>query len=189
MTERSDREILLALAETLDVVETCARLGLSRAELRQCLERAGQAHAHDFLPAAGPVDSLTLNIDGAARGNPGPAGAGVVIRRGEKIFEEFCKYLGETTNNQAEYQALVLGLERARELGARRVAVRSDSELLVKQVLGQYRVKNPGLKILFQKAAALMRQFERFQIQHVPREQNTEADRLGNRAIDEFSPG
>jgi len=199
MTERSDREILLALAETLDAAATCARLGLSRAELRQCLERASLArglehtpahdHAHDFLPGAGPVEALTLEIDGAARGNPGPAGAGVVIRRGEKVFEEFCKYLNETTNNQAEYQALVLGLERALELGARQVAVRSDSELLVKQVLGQYRVKNPGLKILFDKAATLMRRLERFQIQHVPREQNAAADRLANRAIDEFGPG
>jgi len=189
MTEHSDQAVLRVLAETLDVAETCARLGLSRAELRQCLERSAEAHAHEILPAPEPGGELTLNIDGAARGNPGPAGAGVVVWRGEKVFEEFCKYLGKTTNNQAEYQALILALEQALELGAREVIVRSDSELLVKQVLGQYRIKNPELRSLFQKAAALMRRFDRFRIQHVPREQNAEADRMANRAIDEFAPG
>ena len=189
MTEPADAEVLRTLAETLDVAATCARLRISRAELRQCLERAGRGHAHEVLPEAGPVDAVTLQIDGAARGNPGPAGAGVVIRRGGKVFEEFCEYLGETTNNQAEYQALVLGLGRARELGAKQVSVESDSELLVKQVLGEYRVKHPELKALFQKAAALMRQFDRFSIRHLPRAENAEADRLANRAIDEFGPG
>ena len=186
MTERSDREILLTLSKTLDVAKTCASLGLSRAEMAQCLSRAAEAHAHEILPLPIPADRLTLSIDGAARGNPGPAGAGVVVWRGEKVFEEFCKYLGRATNNQAEYQALILALEQALELGAREVMVRSDSELLVKQVLGQYRIKNPELRSLFQQAAALMRRFQRFQIQHVPRAQNAEADRMANRAIDEF---
>jgi ribonuclease HI len=189
MTEHSDREVLRGLAETLDIAETCSRLGLSRTELRQCLERAAESHAHEFMPAPEMGGALTFNIDGAARGNPGPAGAGVVVWRGEKVFEEFCKYLGRATNNQAEYQALILALEQALELGAREVTVRSDSELLVKQMLGEYRVKNPELKVLFQKAAALRRRFDGFRIQHVPREQNAEADRMANRAIDEFAPG
>ena len=186
MTDRGDREILSALAETLDAAETCTRLGISREELSQCLHRAAEARPREILPPPGPVESLTLDIDGAARGNPGPAGAGVVIWQGDKVLEEFGEYLGEKTSNQAEYQALLLALRRARELGAREVTVRSDSELLVRQMLGQYRVKNPVLKLLFQQVADLKREFARFSISHVPRERNQEADRMANRAIDEF---
>lgn len=187
MVERSDREILLSLAETLDVAQTCARLRISRPRLSQCLKRAAASLAGEALSPPAPVDSVSINIDGAARGNPGPAGAGVVIWRGDKIFEAFCEYLGETTNNQAEYQALVLALRRARELGAREVKVRSDSELLVKQLLGEYRVKNPELRGLFQQVQELKRGFQRVTIRHIPREENREADRLANRAIDEFA--
>lgn len=187
MTEASDQEILLSLAETLDVAAACRRLRISRARLRQCLERAAGSPPPEAPPALEPLEAVTVNIDGAARGNPGPAGAGVVIWRGSKVFEEFCEYLGRATNNQAEYQALVLALRRARELGAREVAVRSDSELLVKQLLGEYRVKNPELRVLFQQAQELKRGFKKFSIRHVPREDNQEADRLANRAIDEFS--
>jgi ribonuclease HI len=189
MTDASDREILLCLAETLDVAATCDRLRISRSRLKQCLERAAGNPPPEVPPPLEPLESVTVNIDGAARGNPGPAGAGVVIWRGNKVFEEFCEYLGKATNNQAEYRALVLALRRARELGARKVAVRSDSELLVKQLLGEYRVKNPELKVLFQQVQDLKRGFKNFTIQHVPREDNREADRLANRAIDEFAEG
>ena len=186
MTEPGDREILRVLARTLDPATTCARLKINRAQLRQCLERAAQGEEPESVPGAETPGAFTLNIDGAARGNPGPAGAGVVIRAGGKIFEEFGEYLGETTNNQAEYRALVLALRQARQWGVREVEVLSDSELLVKQMIGEYRVKNPELKILYQEAVDLKRGFERFSIRHVPRAENAAADRMANRAIDEF---
>ena len=137
----------------------------------------------------GAARQLILHTDGAARGNPGPAGAGVCIRdaSGETIAE-VVQYLGEATNNVAEYSALVAGLERARELGATDVLVRSDSELLVRQMRGEYRVRNPGLRELATRAHELARAFDRVEYVHVRREQNREADRLANLAIDREGP-
>jgi ribonuclease HI len=124
-------------------------------------------------------------IDGAARGNPGPAGAGVWIEpRGEEAAEELFASLGRTTNNVAEYRALLLALGRARELRAEDVEIFSDSELLVRQVQGHYRVKADHLKPLVSEAIGLARGFRRFSISHVRREQNRNADRLANRGAD-----
>ncbi len=130
--------------------------------------------------------NLKLFTDGAARGNPGPAGAGAVLcdQEGE-VVEELCEYLGETTNNVAEYRALLLGLKKAIQLGAEEVEVLADSELMVRQLLGRYRVKNEGLKPLFQEAVRLLKQFRKYSIRHIDREQNSAADRMANRAIDE----
>lgn len=123
--------------------------------------------------------------DGGSRGNPGPAGSGaVLISEGETICE-ISEYLGIATNNVAEYTALVLALEKALVLGFREVEVRTDSELMVKQMIGQYRVKNEGLIPLFKKARGLASRFASFQIAHVPRENNKDADRLANRAMDQ----
>ena len=183
MTEPGDREILRVLARTLDPATTCARLKINRAQLRQCLERAAQGEEPESVPGAETPGAFTLNIDGAARGNPGPAGAGVVIRAGGKIFEEFGEYLGETTNNQAEYRALVLALRQARQWGVREVAVLSDSELLVKQMLGEYRVKNVSLKLLYQRVKQLQSQFQNFTIGHIPDEKKLEAHQLAGRAL------
>jgi ribonuclease HI len=128
---------------------------------------------------------LTIHIDGAARGNPGPAAyACVFTNDGEVILEEK-GHLGTATNNVAEYTALVKALEKAAELRATSVNIRSDSELLVKQMNGQYRVKNEQLLPLYQEANRLARQFDSVQIAHVFREQNREADRLCNEALDE----
>jgi len=134
---------------------------------------------------AGCSRSFIVHIDGGARGNPGPAGAGVVIRAedGTSLFEGGL-FLGRATNNVAEYRALLAGLERARALGAETVEVRSDSELLVRQMQGRYRVRNEALRELFDEAAALCRCFERVRFTHVRRQQNTEADRLANQAMD-----
>jgi ribonuclease HI len=133
------------------------------------------------MDKASPV---TIYTDGAARGNPGPAAFAYVIRRdGEPDIEEKgC--LGETTNNIAEYAALVRALEHAHRLGARRLVVHSDSELLVRQMAGEYKVKNEGLRPLFEEAEALRRQFDAVAIRHVPRAQNSQADRLCNEALD-----
>jgi ribonuclease HI len=124
-------------------------------------------------------------IDGAARGNPGPAGAGVWIEpRGEDGAEEHFEALGKTTNNVAEYRALLMALARAAELGAEEVEILSDSELLVRQINGHYRVKADHLKPLVSEAVRLAKGFRRFSVQHVRREQNRNADRLANLGAD-----
>ena len=133
-----------------------------------------------------PSQSIVAYIDGGARGNPGPAGYGVRVEneRGD-LIEELCGFLGSATNNIAEYNGLLAALRYANEHGHRIVRIKSDSELLVKQMIGQYRVKNPGLQVLFQQAQSLARTLERVAYEHVRREQNKDADRLANQAMDE----
>jgi ribonuclease HI len=127
---------------------------------------------------------ITINIDGAARGNPGPAAFAYVLSRdGEPLIEEAGR-LGTATNNYAEYTALIRALERAAELGGQRLLVRSDSELLVKQMNGEYRVKNEQLKVLHDQAQRLRRSFASVTLEHVPRVENSEADRLCNEVLD-----
>jgi ribonuclease HI len=129
--------------------------------------------------------ALVAHIDGGARGNPGPAGYGVDVRDGRgALVAEIYGYLGVATNNTAEYAALLALLEYAREAGASSLAVRSDSELLVRQVRGEYRVKDAKLRVLHAAARRLIASLPRFGIEHVPREQNREADALANRAMD-----
>ena len=129
---------------------------------------------------------LRVFSDGAARGNPGPAGAGAVLQKADGTVVAKCgKFLGVQTNNFAEYSALLLGLETALRLGANEVEVVADSELMVRQLNGEYRVKNAGLKPLFESARRLLGRFERHRVRHVPREQNQLADEMSNRAIDE----
>ena len=127
-----------------------------------------------------------VNTDGGSRGNPGPGGAGIVVRDPSgAVVAEGGAFLGSVTNNIAEYEALLWGMRAASALGARRLLVRADSELVVRQMLGQYRVKNAGLKPLFVEAQALQRSFEIVRFEHVRREQNAEADALANQAMDE----
>jgi ribonuclease HI len=128
---------------------------------------------------------LTIEFDGGSRGNPGPAGIGAVVRAqdGTPLVTRG-RFIGRATNNVAEYRALILGLQEARKLGAKRVQVRGDSELIVRQMKGQYRVKNPDLRRLYDEAAGLMRQFDDARIEHNLRHHNTLADRLVNLALD-----
>lgn len=135
--------------------------------------------------------SLRLRTDGGSRGNPGPSGIGVVIEDATtgKVLEEHSRYIGVTTNNQAEYQAVILGLKRCRELGANRVEVCADSELLVKQAKGEYRVKNPELQKRFRELQECVVQFEKVVFTHVYREANTAADALANEAMDAGAVG
>ena len=129
-----------------------------------------------------------VHIDGGSRGNPGPAGIGVVIIRPDgQVTDRIHRYIGVATNNVAEYQALLLALERARSLGCTDLDVYSDSELLVRQIQGRYQVKNAALRPLFTRAQERIAGFRHFRIQHVPREQNAEADALANRGMDEAS--
>ena len=125
-----------------------------------------------------------LHSDGGARGNPGPAGIGVVLEFSDnkKLFK---KYIGEGTNNQAEYQALILGLEEAKKVGAEEVDCYLDSELVVKQLNREYKVKNEGLAPLFIKVYNLTQQFKKVKFIHVFREDNIEADKLVNEAMDQ----
>jgi ribonuclease HI len=136
-------------------------------------------------PARASHDAIVAHVDGGARGNPGPAGYGVHIQnaKGETIAE-LSVYLGHKTNNFAEYSGLLAALEYAVKHGHPRIKVVSDSELIVKQIRGEYKVKSPELKVLYDAARALIRKLEQFEIRHVLRAQNKDADRLANEAMD-----
>ena len=131
----------------------------------------------------------TLFADGGSRGNPGPAASGAVLLdpRGE-VLEEVGAYLGIATNNVAEWTALVLGLEAAAKRGIQRLSVRLDSELVVKQLRGEYRVKHAGLQPLYSRARQLLRRFTEVDVKHIPRKQNALADGLVNRVLDQEVP-
>jgi probable phosphoglycerate mutase len=129
--------------------------------------------------------SATANVDGGSRGNPGPAGYGVRIERADGSTVELKESLGVCTNNVAEYRGLLAALAWAVDQGVTRFHVRSDSELLVKQMRGEYRVKHPGLQPLFAEASSLVRRIGTVRFEHVRRELNKEADRLANEAMDE----
>lgn len=143
------------------------------------------ARVESSLPA-GPERDAVLWTDGAARGNPGPAGIGAILKSpsGEVLFRG-SEFLGHTTNNVAEYKAVLLGLAGALEQGIERVEVRADSELLIKQLKGEYRVKSPGLKPLHDEARKLLSRFKSVKLTHIRRELNGEADRLANQGIDQ----
>jgi ribonuclease HI len=127
-----------------------------------------------------------LMVDGAARGNPGKAGCGAVICDENGVtVKELSRYLGETTNNVAEYEALLMGLEALIALGKKHIRVQSDSELMVRQLNGQYRVRDPKLQLRFERARNLLRHFDQCTILHVRREANKLADKLANRSIDD----
>ncbi len=127
---------------------------------------------------------IEIYVDGGSRGNPGPSGVGVVILDASgKRLKEISKYIGEATNNIAEYNALLYGLEEALMLRIDEIVVNLDSELVAKQLTGDYRVKDPGLKPLFERAMNMLKSFKSFEIRHIEREKNKEADKLVNRAI------
>lgn len=128
---------------------------------------------------------IVLYIDGAARGNPGKAGIGIVLKdKRDKVVEEVGQYIGETTNNVAEYRALLEGLKRVLARGAKVVEIFSDSELLVRQINGRYRVKSQSLLPIYMEAMKLLNGLTHWKIAHVPREHNSRADTLANMAID-----
>jgi acyl dehydratase/ribonuclease HI len=139
-------------------------------------------------PSASQEGAYTANIDGAARGNPGPAAYGVVVRRPDgKTHESLGKYIGRTTNNVAEYYALIAALDYAAASGIKRLRVYSDSQLIVNQIKGLYKVKHPDLRPLHERAKKQAAGLESFSIQYVPREQNRDADDLANAALDSTS--
>ena len=134
--------------------------------------------------------TIKANIDGGARGNPGPSAYGVVVRNAKgEVIAELSDYLGNQTNNFAEYSGLLAALEFAVRENHLSFKVFSDSELLVKQMKGQYRVKSPGLLELYERARTLVRKLEHFSIEHVLREYNREADALVNQVLDSRARG
>jgi len=133
---------------------------------------------------------VTVSCDGAARGNPGPAGIGAVVTDPDgEVLAEVAEGIGVATNNVAEYRAAIAALRSAAELGGRELLLRSDSKLLIEQLAGRWRIKNPTLVRLHQEARDQMKRFDAVQLEHVPRELNREADRLANAGVDEWLAG
>jgi ribonuclease HI len=172
--------IFQALAAGHDLSEVREQFHFTPEQLRELFLEVA-AHFRDLEDGV-----WSLYCDGASRGNPGQAGAGaILIDAGGEIRGQYSEYLGQTTNNVAEYQALILGLRMARELGVKKIQVFADSELLVRQLKGQYRVKAAHLLPLYGVVQKARQEFVAFEIAHVPRELNSQADRLANRAIDQ----
>jgi len=181
---KPDRKTVLeALADTLDVDGVLQAFpGLEKEDLRAMIRGTGSGES----ASPGKKARLVAYVDGAARGNPGEAGAGIVLKdSGGGVVEKIALYLGKATNNMAEYEALIHALRRAGELEASSLQVYSDSELLVHQINGRYRVRAPHLQKLCQEAIRLMRAIGDVNISHIPREKNAEADEQANRAIDQ----
>jgi ribonuclease HI len=163
---------------------------MTRDELRRLFGRLAE-HVQicpgwaEVGPAKRRVTVASLYTDGASRGNPGPSGAGVLLldERGRPLLE-LNRFLGKATNNEAEYQALIAGLDAAERLELSQLRIFLDSELVVKQLHGEYRVRNPRLQPLFDEVASRLQRLSSYAIMHVPRERNQEADRLANEAVD-----
>ncbi len=176
----SDLELYRALCALLPVEELATRLKVTASRVQELL-----SNIEALLASHSPAAEMVVFIDGAARGNPGPAGAGAVLMDSNGVVRaEVSVYLGECTNNVAEYRALELALEKALELRAQSVHVRTDSTLVARQMKGDFRVKNGSLVPLHQRAKELAAKFQRFIIEDVGREENKRADVLANNAID-----
>ena len=178
--DKNRAEIFAALAQGLDLAQILERFRLSAAELRQLFKEAADYYRDQ------DQGFWRIYCDGASRGNPGPAGAGAALYDPQgKVKAQRSWYLGEATNNVAEYQALILGLKLAQKFGATRIQVFADSQLLVHQLNGHYRVKAAHLMPLWREAKQRLQNFAAWAISHVPREQNLQADALANQAIDQ----
>ena len=187
-------DTITAASEVIEVIPSQRRLRCrttctnQRGEVvidGEAIEQKDAAPAAGVLPDRAPR-AVTLYADGGARGNPGPAALGAVLEdAGGNVLREVGEYLGTATNNVAEWRALIAGLEAALAEGVRRLKVRLDSELVVRQLSGAYRVKHPLLVPLHDRARSLMRKFEDVEVEHVPRKRNAAADRVVNAILDE----
>ena len=175
--------VLRKIANDHHLSQVAEEEGCSRADLKEALVALA-----DKIEQETGVDIVTLAVDGAARGNPGPAGAGAALldSQGRSLAEK-TMYLGKATNNEAEYQALVMGLTLALERAHPRILIQTDSELMARQITGEYKIKEPRLKIYFTQAHALLEKFQKWEIKAVPRAENRLADRLSNIAIDKVA--
>jgi ribonuclease HI len=187
---RKGSEVERAAARAAEELQESMDLSKAEREARKRERAAAAAEAEREQAAAEAVTArpvhTRLYCDGASRGNPGPAGAGAVIVSPEgHIVAKVGKFLGEETNNVAEYMGLILGLKRAKAMGIKELEVLADSELVVKQVNGDYAVKAEHLQPLHAEARALLKAFDQIEVRHIPREENGQADAMSNRAIDE----
>jgi ribonuclease HI len=189
ITVRRQTDVAKAAARSAVEIDEAMDLSKAEREQRRRERDAAEAAERAAQQEAAKVEAekrTRLFTDGAARGNPGPAGAGaVIISPDGHIVAKMGKFLGDSTNNVAEYMGLILGLRRAKAMGIKELEVLSDSELLVKQLLGEYAVKAEHLLPLHQEAQALLKAFPWIQVRHIPREENAQADAMSNRAIDE----
>jgi ribonuclease HI len=134
------------------------------------------------------ISKAVVHVDGAARGNPGPAAIGATLKDEKgRLIAQISRRIGTTTNNQAEYRAVIAALEKAASAGVKQVELKSDSELVVRQIQGRYKVKKAALRPLYQEVVRLVGSLDDFRIAHITREQNREADRLANKALDELN--
>lgn len=182
-----DLELLRSFYRRLDLEGVLAdHPSLRREDLDEFFRRLSSLLPQADAPAGTPRRSrIVLYTDGGSRGNPGPAGCGVVLLDGSgKVLGELSEFIGRATSNEAEYHGLIRGLEAARAQGAGEVLVRADSNLMIRQINGQYRVKSRRLLPLFLRAKRLLETFQGWRAEHVPREQNAHADRLANDAMD-----
>jgi ribonuclease HI len=186
----SEEKILRTLAQTMSVAKTLKRFpSLKTRDLQDLLLRTAQqiegSSKKPPIPQEGTLEFI-IHADGASRGNPGEAGIGAVIADPQgRTIKEIKLYLGMTTNNVAEYRALIYALEKAWHLGASKVRIYLDSELVVRQMRGEYKVREAHLKILNQQAVEALNHFSKYSIDHIPREENRRADQLANEAIDQ----
>jgi ribonuclease HI len=178
-------DLVRALRAGGDLLERAEAIGLDPTALDRALDELIVLLERSANPVALGQERLIAHADGASRGNPGDAACAVVFyaEDGTSLLKRARK-LGKATNNYAEYQGVIMALELAGELGARVLSLKLDSELVVKQLKGIYKVKNPVLRELHARAASLIARFARVDIEHVRREQNREADRLANAALD-----
>ena len=177
--------ILELLASGSSFKEICEEFPqVTREDIQATLSYALDLTKREVAPLSVPKKRLTIYIDGASRGNPGPAGVGVIIYdEKKKIVDEICEYIGRTTNNVAEYRALLRALSQARSLGAETLTIYSDCELLVRQMAGEYRVKDKTLRNFYQGARANLKNFRKVNIKYIARKKNKRADRLANKGI------
>ena len=188
----AEESVLRHLAQTLSVTKTLKRFSSLKPEdlqgiLLRCAQRAEKKEeAIEAFPPRKEVPEFFIMADGASRGNPGEAGVGIVIcdARGRTI-KEIKQFLGTATNNVAEYQAAILAVKKALDLGAGSVVLSLDSELVARQLRGEYKVREAHLKPLHQQALELLSHFAKYDIQNIGREENRRADQLANEAIDQ----
>jgi len=188
----SDPELLRSVYRRLDIKALMAdHPGLDRKAVNDFFRRLavllpGQRTASVAPQASSKLPRLVLHTDGGSRGNPGPAGYGIVLTDGSgAVLAEQGAYIGRATNNVAEYHGLIAGLKLARKLDVADVAVRMDSELIVRQINGRYKVRSARLRPLYEKASSLLEGFNSWTLRHVPRAQNHRADALANQVIQE----
>ena len=184
------KEILLILARTYDFSLVKKKFPNIKDDFikKVLLEAADFFHEEEKKPLVSGAASKSLIIytDGASKGNPGISGAGVAIKDAKgNDLAHFKKYLGVMTNNKAEYNALIIGLKNSIKLKCKKIKIFMDSELIVKQVKGEYKVKNPDLKILYNNTMKLLKKFEKYDINYIRRSDNKLADSLANKAISE----